>query len=407
MALALLFAICGGAPGAIAAPKKDDLESVERQIERERGRQKSLEARSRKLVIEAAALRRDLIATARAAQEKETILTGLEKQLSTLVGEAESREAALAIQRRRLAGTLGALGRLSRNVPRALLFFPGDPTDMVRSAMLLRIAVPRLGARATTLSGEIEALSLVKKDIAGKLLKMRRTSGSLDEERTRLRTLLRRKNALRRETEAAYRKNAQRMRDLAAKARNIRELMARLRIGPEESPPPSVAALPPAASTGRPSDNTVPSSPPLSGGPPGGLRIFPEQGPVTRPVAGRLVGRYGEATDFGNVARGIRLETRADAQVVAPFDGKVVFAGPFRTFGQILIIEHRGGYHTLLAGMAQIDAVVGQWLLAGEPLGAMDTRRNENPVLYVELRRNGQPVNPLPWIAATDQKVRG
>ena len=137
------------------------------------------------------------------------------------------------------------------------------------------------------------------------------------------------------------------------------------------------------------------------------MRRFPERGPLTLPVRGKLVGRYGQSTNFGNTAKGVRLETRPDAQVVTPFDGKVVFAGPFRTYGQILIIEHRGGYHTLLAGLAQIDAVVGQWLLAGEPLGSMSTRKSGKPVLYVELRRNGQPINPLPWITAEKQKVRG
>jgi len=393
----------------VTAQDRGDLRKVERQIARERKEQKTLARQRRTLKREAASLRKALIDGARRAQEKEAILTRLEKQLADLVDDAKAREAALAAQRRRLAGTLGALARLSRNAPQALIVYPGRPIDMVRSAMLLRVAVPQLKARTATLAGEIDTLARVKRDIAGKLLTLRDAGTALDEERGRLRALLKRKDTLRRRTEAAWRKNTRRLRDLAARARTLRDLIAGLRkearrkkIARAVSPPP--AATP--AIPGRAGPATAPARPD-SGAVPARLRPFPARGPITLPVAGRLVGRYGEATDFGDTARGIRLETRRGAQVVTPYDGKVVFAGPFRGYGQILIIEHRGGYHTLLAGMARIDAVVGQWVLAGEPLGVMGTRNNEKPTLYVELRRNGQPVNPLPWMAVANRKVRG
>ena len=319
--------------------------------------------------------------------------------------DATLREEALAVERRQLAGTLGALARLSRNAPQAVMFSRGTPSDMVRSALLLRIAVPRMGERVEELSSEIETLVLVKRDIAGKLLTLRKTGDALDNERARLRRLLDRKNALRRDTDAAYRENAEKVRALAAKARDMKELMARLQT-PAPSPRPPRGASRPEAPVQQEA-----ALPPDSGGntgePPGGLREFPENGPVTLPVAGQIVGRYGESLDFGNTARGVRLEARPEAQVVAPFDGKVVFAGPFRNYGQILIIEHRGGYHTLLAGLGRIDSNAGQWVLAGEPIGAMGTRNNGQPTLYLELRRNGQPINPLPWLAAGKQKVRG
>jgi septal ring factor EnvC (AmiA/AmiB activator) len=105
-------------------------------------------------------------------------------------------------------------------------------------------------------------------------------------------------------------------------------------------------------------------------------------------------------------ARGIVLETRPGAQVIAPYDGQVVFAGPFRGYGLLLIIEHAEGYHTLLAGMARVDSAVGQHLLVGEPVGVMGQAEGK-PRLYVELRHNGQPVNPLPWLTAHKTKVTG
>ena len=91
--------------------------------------------------------------------------------------------------------------------------------------------------------------------------------------------------------------------------------------------------------------------------------------------------------------------------MIAPFDGVVAFSGPFRGYGQLLILEHSEGYHTLLAGMTRLDSDVGQRVLAGEPVGVMSP--DGDPSLYVELRRNGQPINPLPWLAARTNENRG
>jgi septal ring factor EnvC (AmiA/AmiB activator) len=97
---------------------------------------------------------------------------------------------------------------------------------------------------------------------------------------------------------------------------------------------------------------------------------------------------------------------RPGGQVIAPFDGRIEFAGPFRGYGQILIIEHGDGYHSLLAGLDRIDGEVGQWLVAGEPVGVMPSD-GPGPTLYLELRRHEQPINPLPWLATRDDKVSG
>jgi murein hydrolase activator len=131
------------------------------------------------------------------------------------------------------------------------------------------------------------------------------------------------------------------------------------------------------------------------------------RGEMLMPAVGRISGQYGEHLQTGITRKGLDIETRAGAQVIAPFDGKVVFAGPFRAYGLLLIIEHSEGYHTLLAGMSRIDAEIGQWLLSGEPVGIMGQASDSPPSLYVELRRNGQPINPLPWLAARKGKANG
>ena len=219
--------------------------------------------------------------------------------------------------------------------------------------------------------------------------------------------------------EKMLRKNPAKLRKLAAKADaktdtkipgSTETIILKAPPGVTPSPAPSnpekqLAALPPAL-------QTTPQG--ASPSPPGDeesvTRSFAKaRGTMPFPVAGSLTGKYGAAAqtsgDAGLLAKGITITSRAGAQVVAPFDGIVAFAGPFRGYGQLLIIEHSEGYHTLLAGMGHIDARVGQRVLAGEPVGVME---NEGaPALYVELSRDGQPINPLPWLADRAGKNSG
>ena len=130
------------------------------------------------------------------------------------------------------------------------------------------------------------------------------------------------------------------------------------------------------------------------------------QGDMAMPARGRVTVKFNQTNEVGSPSKGISIETRSNGQVIAPYDGQVVFSGPFRGYGLLLIIEHGEGYHTLLAGMARIDSTVGQHVLTGEPVGVMGQSEGK-PLLYVELRHNGQPVNPLPWLTARKAKVSG
>ena len=116
------------------------------------------------------------------------------------------------------------------------------------------------------------------------------------------------------------------------------------------------------------------------------------KGRIPYPVKGNIIKNFGDMTDAGSASKGIIIRTRANAQVISPYDGTVLFAGPFRGYGQLVIIEHGDGYHTLLAGLGRLDTAVGQSLLAGEPVGIMVAQTQ--PTLYIELRKNGQPINP-------------
>jgi murein hydrolase activator len=124
------------------------------------------------------------------------------------------------------------------------------------------------------------------------------------------------------------------------------------------------------------------------------------------PARGRIVETWGQAQPGGQIARGLTIEPREAASLVAPADGTVAFAGTFRGYGQILILEHGGGYHSILAQLGRIDAAVGQTVAAGEPVGRAGIDERGMPVLYLELRRNGQPVDPTPWLQTAGTTAR-
>ncbi|HEY8194831.1 MAG TPA: peptidoglycan DD-metalloendopeptidase family protein [Hyphomicrobium sp.] len=139
------------------------------------------------------------------------------------------------------------------------------------------------------------------------------------------------------------------------------------------------------------------------------------QGKLPLPAQGRRALAFGDKTQYGGQSKGVVIETRYAAQVTSPCDGWVVYAGEFRSYGQLLIINAGDGYHVLLAGLSQIDVQPGQFVLTAEPVGTMSGgQRNtqtsaqvSGPVLYVELRKDGRPIDPDPWWASGQQKVQG
>ena len=141
------------------------------------------------------------------------------------------------------------------------------------------------------------------------------------------------------------------------------------------------------------------------------------RGHIPLPVNGVKIKDFGDPDGIGGSEKGISIATRPGAQVTAPGDGWVVYAGPFRSYGQLLILNAGGGYHVLLAGMDRISVDLGQFVLTGEPVAVMGSGSqiaavlatgSSQPVLYIEFRKDGAPVDPGPWWAAGEgEKVRG
>lgn len=395
------------------AQDRGKLDRIEGEIKSERGREAALSRKSKELEAEIAALRQKVIGAARATQDSESLLTRLERKLAETRDRLAEQEAALRHRRKQIGGTLLVLERLSRNPPRALLLSPNRPMEVVRQAMLLRTSLPIIQNRADELREGVAALARTRDDIGKQIEALKGADALHNDQKALLDSLVARKAELLQETEAERRRIQKRLKRLAREAATLKELFARLEQERPAPPPPSPPTPPsPPEAGGKPPEKAAPPATEkqtalLNLPRPDSLRRFPRRGPITLPVRGDLTRHYGESTSYGGAAKGITIETRSAARVVAPYDGKVVFAGPFRGYGQILIIEHSGGYHTLLSGMERVDTGVGQWLLAGEPVGVMAKGTGGRPRLYFELRREGQPVNPLPWFAEYRGKDRG
>jgi septal ring factor EnvC (AmiA/AmiB activator) len=367
------------------AQDKHDLEKIEQEIEAGEIQRKSLDQRRLTLELGVSTLRRNLIRAARTAQEQESVLSRLEEKLPELKKSAAKRHRALNDRRQQMAGTLAALERLSRNPPQALLLSNAKPLKIVRSALLLRAALPHLRARAATLRQDLRKITAVRTKLKTRQQKIKSATGTLETKRNRLNALMVHKAVERRRMIKATLQVDNRLARLSERAKSLRELFAHLQKAaiPKPKPRRPQTTYRPAASIAK-----------------------TNFGAMTQPARGKLVERFGQDTKTGSSAKGATFKTRLRAQVVAPFNGKVVFAGPFKGYGQILIIQHGDAYHTLLAGMWRVDATLGQQLLAGEPIGVMGSQE-AGTRFYVEVRRKGQPVNPLPWFVAAKDKVRG
>ncbi|HUI17699.1 MAG TPA: peptidoglycan DD-metalloendopeptidase family protein [Alphaproteobacteria bacterium] len=392
------------------------LDAVEHALEEGKQHAADLGKRSASLAGELEALRQKMIEAARATQEEEDRIAGIESTLAKLRAEEKAKTQALGAERGRLTVTLEALERLALYPPEALAVLPESPVDTVRSALLMRTAIPAVEARAVKLRADLDALRALRREITRQRQAAEAGKRQLGADRQQLAALVERKTTLYHELEGERRGAEDRIVKLASHAKDLRDLMARIEAERKAREaalanltpplPPQRAAPGAAAGAGAAVEQRELASLPAQAPVP--IRPISEaQGQLTLPARGEITKEFGTPDAYGTASKGITILTHQGAEIVAPYDGRVVYAGPFRGYGQILIIEHSEGYHSLLAGLSRVDAAAGQWVLAGEPVGAMGEQVTGDPELYLELRRNGRPINPLPWLALHKGKVSG
>jgi septal ring factor EnvC (AmiA/AmiB activator) len=391
LVLLSVLAATQGLPGAAQESGTQDqnqLQQVEQALERDRARIEALQQQRAKLAQEIAALQDRMVAAAKRAQELEAGLDEIAGTLATLEESLDTKEAELTGRRKQLDASLAALGWLALQPPAALLIGAERPLDRLRGALLLGSAVPALKTRMSDLRTSLAELERLKQEIAQRKAAMETESTSLAGENRDIAKMVEARQALASKTGAEQAATAKRVEKLAAEAQDLRDLLARL-----------ASLTAPAKSDSASPDETQLAA--LPG--PTSRRLFPDPPTaIALPAAGTVLAGFGDPLETGGQSQGVTFRTRSEAQVVAPFDGQVVFKGPFRGYGAILIIEHAGGYHSLLAGLGRIDVTLGQWVKEGEPVGQMGPVANGGPKLYVELRRGGQPIDPAPWLGIRD-----
>ena len=410
--------------GATEAPEQQ-LKAVEKALEESRQSQAKYAEEAEAIAAELDELRRQSVEAAAAVQDAEAAISALEGELAELDREAVAKRDDLQRRSGQSAELMMALQRLAREPPEALALAPETPEDTVRGAMLLGTAIPEIEAKARELRAELASLAALRGEIAAKRQALIERSDALAKQEIALKALTARKAVLQDRAAQDAEISAQRLAQLSAEAGDLRELIERLEterqkqtadrqraaaellaraaLRPPRPPPASAAPTPSALAPGF----GEAEKPAVEMAKPKSLRPFAAaHGAMRLPVAGWVKRRFGESDEFGAPSKGLLIEARPGGQVVAPFDGRIEFAGPFRGYGQILIIEHGDGYHSLLAGLDRIDGAVGQWLVAGEPVGLMPAG-DHGAALYLELRFHGQPINPSPWLATRDDKVSG
>jgi murein hydrolase activator len=373
------------------------------------------------LATEISALRRDSILAAEAAQQHEAALSALEDQLQSLTQDETQESQQLALRETERSGLLMALTRLARNPPEALALVSSDPIGVERSALLMGETVPPLDRAARDLADHLRHIAALRVGIAQARERHRAEQRLLDNERLSLAAVIARKSELQHRASKSAEELNRRIAALGQEAASLKDLIEQLEAdrkahehdeaAAQEAATalalPPIDGLRPPGAEGPSVEMAAPALAPPDPARPPNVRSFREaQGHFLVPASGRLVRGYGQNDELGVQSKGLTFETRSAAQVVTPFDGRVLFAGPFRGYGQIVILEHGDGYHSLLAGIDRIDVTVGQWLVAGEPVGLMP-QGADKPRLYLELRHDGQPINPSPWLAASNEKVTG
>jgi murein hydrolase activator len=411
----ILFGACLAAPGAAAFAAADSVDSptqrlhaVEQSAAESRAQRDNLAQAAAALAAEIEGLQQQSVSVADAMQRHEAALTMLEAQLISLAADAAAKTAALNREQTQRDGLLMALVALARHPPETLALASPDPVAAERSALVLGDAVPPLDRAAHRLNADLRQLAALRLAIARAQARHHAEQDLLTSQQLRLADLIVRKSQLQRQAQIGTEQGDEKLMALAAEAASLKDLIERLDAakrrdvtGPE-SPPKAIPNL-----GATPTPVAAPAAIPAGPAKPTKLKSFLyAPGNYLVPASGKLVQSFGQPNDVGLTSQGLAYETRSGGQVVAPYDGRVLFAGPFRGYGQILIIEHDGGYDSLIAGLERLDVSVGQWLITGEPVGIMP-KGEEKPRLYLELRHDGQPINPLPWLATSNEKVSG
>ena len=411
------------APASSLGKTQDQLRGTQDSMEASAERRKAIQVEIDAIRGDHAKLTGSLIESTRRVGEDEQKVADAQARLDLL--GAREKAAAQSLQGRRalIAEVLAALQRMGRKPPPALLADPDDILKAIRTSMLLGAVLPGMRAETAALVADLTELTRLRQSLDAERLALAGDLAGIEVERERLAALIEARQAALGRAETALAAERDRAEALAGQASSLKDLIGRM----ETASKPAAEAAEAARRTDeqRVAAMAVPSAPtqsvPAAKDP---ARLAPAvafttlKGTVPLPVTGAIVRGFGAPDGFGGAEKGVTIQTGSRAVVASPADGWIAYAGPYRSFGQLLIINGGSGYYIVLAGMERINVDLGQFILAGEPIAVMGDGSARSaaavalgqaqPVLYVEFRKDGATIDPGPWWAKPEiQRVRG
>lgn len=404
----LIFALCLGlVPGSLFAATPEETEanltSLRDTLAKSNAKVSEITAALAEALKAQAELSTKLVSVGQNIQDQKAAIAGADVKIASLQSRSLQMQSDLSARQDELSALLSGLMHLQANPPPAIVVAPSDALSAVRGAMVFNEVVPEVEARRQDLKAKLDELQALREATTNEKQKQQDSVTSLAKSEQELKALQDDKHRF---AEAAGRDLASEKlnaESLAAKAGNMEQLLAALRKAKDDDEKrKSVEAKAAAEAAAKAeADRLEALRGPLKS-------LASLKGQLIYPVEGDVIKNYGDQTSLGTKLEGLAFATPPQAIVNAPVDGKVEFAGSFRSYGQLLILDAGGGYLVLLAGMNKISADIGQSVRIGEPLGVMgegpstiallgDIAASKSPIFYVEFRKDNAPVDSTPW----------
>lgn len=418
----LLSLVIGGVAMAQQPKAATSLETVRQrdlELDNVRAEQKKAAEAARKIDADLDAsgeerrkLNQSLIDTAMRIRDVEDRISSTEKRIGPLDDSERALRTSLDERRDAISEILAALQRIGRRPPPAVMVKPDSALEQLRTAMMLSAILPDMRREAESIANGLTGLLNVRKEIASERERLTSDLAAMSDDRGRMTALIDERQRRQGEMEKSRDAERQRAALLGRQADSLKDLITRLEQGLDPAirsarlaargPEDAKAGLAALRDPGRLNP---------------AIAFSAAKGMLRLPVNGVKTRDFGVSDGLGGNERGISVAARPGAQVTAPCDGWVAYAAPYRSYGQLLILNPGDGYLVLLAGMDHNSVEVGQFVLTGEPIAVMGSgpqvasvilTGSNQPVLYIEFRKDGAPIDPAPWWAMTEiEKVRG
>lgn len=355
--------------------KQEKLKTLENKVKEEKSHQEELKKQAEKLEKDMKGLKTNLIDATQTVQKQERNLQDIQDKLDKLETQKKDLEGSLTKQKTSLSNLIVALERIRRLPPETLIARPDAPLETAQAAIVMGSILPEINRRADKLKSDLDSLSALEKDLTDQKTELEKSSEKLKSDQDKMNKLIADRSKALKDTKSKVAAKDTEIANLTKEAKDFRDLIKRL-----EKKNREIDARTGNAESLKKMDkskNAADSGPALGTG--------------RAPVSGIIKTRYGETDEIGATSKGIIFSAHSGSVVVAPLGGIIRYAGTFRNYGNIVLIEHRNKFHSLVAGLGKVATFVGQRVDAGEPLGSLPDGSGR---LYYELRYQGEPVNP-------------